>query len=362
MNARHQIQTAKNKSPFSGTFFLKNRSISSFVIQVCLCVGAAVLGYFARYFMTVLLGPGLPPFVTFYPVVVLVFLLVGFWQGVLTTILSSFIALVWVFEPIGAISINSPIEALGLLFFTVTSLMIGIIMRRYQAGKDNLLEQQRLQNWVKTGINELNAKVRGVSALEEMIGDAIAFLSEYLKVGVSVLYLFEERSGILRIVANYAFTRGKGFKDTIRLGEGLVGEAGREKRPLCLNNIPPDYLVIGSALGEAVPRMVLALPLLHDNRLIGVMELGSFNEFSEQELDFLNQSAEVLAITISINQTRQRVNELLQQSRSQEEELRIQQEELQQTNEELEERSQLLEEQRRQIQAKHRDGTGHDDH
>ncbi len=143
--------------------------------------------------------------------------------------------------------------------------------------------------------------------------------------------------------------------DAIRLGEGLAGEAAREKRPLCLNTIPPEYLVIGSALGEALPRTILALPLLHDNRLVGVMELGSFDEFSDLELDFLNQSAEVLAIAINVNQTRQKVNELLQQSQSQEEELRVQQEELQQTNEELEERAQLLEQQRQQIQSKNRE-------
>jgi len=313
------------------------------------------LGYFARYVLTIWFGPGLAPFVTFYPIVVLVFLLAGFWQGVLATILSSYITLVWVFEPIGEISINSPIDAIGLLLFTVTSLMIGFIIRRYQTSQKNALEQQRLQNWIKTGINELNTKVRGDKPLGEMAGDAVAFLSEYLKVGVSALYLFEERSGTLRVIANYAFTRGRDLRDTIQLGEGLAGEAAREKRSICLNNIPPDYLVIGSALGEAVPRTILALPLLHDSKLIGVMEMGSFNEFNELELDFLNQTAEVLATTISVNQTRQRVTELLQQSQSQEEELRVQQEELQQTNEELEERAQLLEEQRKQIQAKNRE-------
>jgi len=216
-------------------------------------------------------------------------------------------------------------------------------------------EHMRLQDWVKTGINELNTIVRGDRPLGEMTGDAVAFLSEYLKAGVSVLYLFEGHSETLRIIANYAFSRGKDRKDIIRLGEGLAGEAAREKRPLSLDGIPPDYLVIGSALGEAVPRTILALPLLQDKQLIGVMELGSFNEFNELERDFLNQSAEVLAIAISVIQSRQRVNELLQESRSQEEELRIQQEELQQTNEELEERAQLLEDQRRQIQAKNRE-------
>jgi len=213
-------------------------------------------------------------------------------------------------------------------------------------------EKEHLQDWVKTGINELNAKVCGDRPLEEMAGDAVSFLSGYLKVGVSALYLFEEHAETLRIVANYAFARGKNPMGTIRLGEGLAGEAAREKRPLSLNSIPPDYLVIGSALGEAVPRTVFALPLLQENRLIAVLELGSFSKFSELELSFLNQAAEVLAIAISVNLTRQRINELLQQSQTQEEELRVQQEEMQQTNEELEERAQLLEQQREQIKSK----------
>jgi len=216
-------------------------------------------------------------------------------------------------------------------------------------------ERESLLDWIKTGINELNSKVLGDRPLEELAGDAITFLSTYLKVGVSALYLFEERTETLRIIANYAFTHGKNLMDTIRLGEGIAGEAAREKRFLILNNIPPEYLVIGSALGEAVPRAILAIPLLHVNRLIGVIELGSFTEFSELEINFLNQSAEVLAIAISVNQTRQRVNELLQQSQTQEEELRVQQEELQQTNEELEERAQLLEQQRQQIQSKNQE-------
>ena len=216
-------------------------------------------------------------------------------------------------------------------------------------------EKERLLDWVKTGINELNAKVRGDRPLEEMADDAVTFLSGYLKVGAGALYLFEDPAETLRIIANYALARGKHPRDTIRLGEGLAGEAAREKRPLSLNSVPPDYLVIGSALGEAVPRTVLAVPLLQENRLVAVLELASFDAFSELELNFLNQAAEVLAIAISVNRTRQRINELLQQSQSQEEELRVQQEELQQTNEELEERAQLLEQQREQIKSKNRE-------
>jgi CheY-like chemotaxis protein/signal transduction histidine kinase len=216
-------------------------------------------------------------------------------------------------------------------------------------------ERERVQDWIKTGINELYTKLRVDKPLGTIASDTLGFLSSYLKAGASALYLFEEQTEALGIIASYALTRRKDSNDTIRLGEGLAGEAARGKKPICLNSIPPDYLPIGSALGEAVPRAILALPLLHDNRLVGVMEFGTFNEFTGPELDFLNQAAEILAIAISVNQTRQRVNELLQQSQVQEEELRVQQEELQASNEELEERAQLLEQQREQIHVKNRE-------
>jgi CheY-like chemotaxis protein/CHASE3 domain sensor protein len=216
-------------------------------------------------------------------------------------------------------------------------------------------DRERVQDWIKTGINELYTKLRVDKPLEAIASDTLGFLSSYLKAGASALYLFEEQTEALGIIASYALTRRKDSNGTIRLGEGLAGEAARGKKPIRLNSIPPDYLPIGSALGEAAPRAILALPLLHDNRLVGVMEFGTFNEFTDPELDFLNQAAEILAIAISVNQTRQRVNELLQQSQVQEEELRVQQEELQASNEELEERAQLLEQQREQIHVKNRE-------
>jgi len=215
-------------------------------------------------------------------------------------------------------------------------------------------DMERSQGWVKTGINELYIRLRVDKPLEAIASDALSFLSGYLKAGAGALYLFEEETNTLKLLAGYALAKREANRG-ISLGEGVAGEAARGKKPISLNSIPPDYLVIGSALGEAAPRSILALPLSHDNRLVAVMEFGSFNEFSALELDLLNQSAEILAIAISVTQTRQRVNELLQQSQVQEEELRVQQEELQQSNEELEERAQLLERQREQIYAKNRD-------
>ena len=215
--------------------------------------------------------------------------------------------------------------------------------------------EEQARDWLKSGTNELNALLRGDRRLEEMVEKSLSFLCEYLGAGVGALYLYNDRNSGLEIAATYALARRENLKERLSLGEGLVGEAARERKVIRLTDVPSGYLTISSAIGEAKPLTIAAVPLLHDDRLVGVVEIGSFGELTDRELEFLRQAREGLAIGISVNRARKLVDELLEQTQAQTEELRVQQEELQQTNEELEERAQMLEQQREQIRAKNRE-------
>ncbi len=216
-------------------------------------------------------------------------------------------------------------------------------------------EQRALQDWYKSGQSELNAIFRGDKSISELTEQVLAFLTEYLGAGVGVFYVFDEVEARLQRVASYALTERRRQVEYISLGEGVAGQAALEKRMITLREIPPDYLRISSGLGEAEPANIIALPLLHNGLLVGLLEIGSFTTFGEDDLDFLKQIMESLAIALHVTKARQHVNELLEQTQAQTEELRVQQEELQQTNEELEERSQMLEHQREEIRAKNRE-------
>jgi GAF domain-containing protein len=106
-----------------------------------------------------------------------------------------------------------------------------------------------------------------------------------------------------------------------------------------LTNVPEDYIAVSSGLGEATPRNITVLPLLHEGDVKGVVELGTLHEFSDMNLDFLNKVSESIAIAVHSAQSRQRVQELLERTQQQAEELESQQEELRQSNEELEEQA-----------------------
>jgi CheY-like chemotaxis protein len=210
-------------------------------------------------------------------------------------------------------------------------------------------ETVQAMDWLKSGQNELNALMRGEQGAAEMASRVLAYLAGYLKAGVGALYLYDEHTRELCLATTYAYTPRKDRGDCFRLGEGLIGQAAREQKIICLSDVPSDYLPVVSALGEAVPKVVTVVPLMHGKRLVGVLEMGSFSELGGIEREFLELARESVAIGLDTTLARQRMAELLEETQQQAEELRMQQEELQQSNEELEERAQMLEQQREKI-------------
>ncbi|HEX8963281.1 MAG TPA: ATP-binding protein, partial [Rhodocyclaceae bacterium] len=216
-------------------------------------------------------------------------------------------------------------------------------------------DSQRARDWLKSGSNILGGLMREEQTTMVMAESVLTFVVEYLGAAVGLLYLFDERTVQLSLAASYATNGERKIGEFFRLGEGLVGEAARRQKTLYLEDVPPSYLAVGSGLGEGVPRTVAAIPLLHGNRLVGVVEIASFNEFSEVQGKFIEAARDAMAIGLDVNMARLQTAELLEVTQQQTEELRVQQEELQQSNEELEERAQMLEQQREAIRAKNKE-------
>jgi GAF domain-containing protein len=134
----------------------------------------------------------------------------------------------------------------------------------------------------------------------------------------------------------------------IALGEGLVGQVAIQKERILLTNIPKNYVKIKSGLGEATPKNVIVLPVLFETEIKAVIELASFEPFSETHLDFLGQLTESIGIVLNTIETNTRTEELLEQSQSLTDELR-------RTNEELQDKAHLLAKQKEEVETKNKE-------
>jgi CheY-like chemotaxis protein/signal transduction histidine kinase/DNA-binding LacI/PurR family transcriptional regulator len=210
-----------------------------------------------------------------------------------------------------------------------------------KAKKDTEIANRTLaaQIWQTAGQAQLNERMRGEQDIVTLANNVIEQLCEYLAAPVGALYALEDTT--LTLAGAYAYRR-KSLVEQFELGEGLVGQAAKGKRVIKIQ-LPDDYIKITSvSLGEIMPRHVIFTPLIYDGQVVGVIEMGALTPFTQDQLEFLNIAIESVAIAFMTAQARQRVNELLVQTRQQAEELQAQEEELRATNEELEAQTESL--------------------
>jgi len=120
----------------------------------------------------------------------------------------------------------------------------------------------------------------------------------------------------LRLLSAYAYRERKSLSNQFRPGEGLVGQCVLEKERILVTEVPPDYLRIGSGLGEAPPSNLVVIPVLFEGAVKAVIELASFYRFSEIHLAFLDQLTESIGIVLNSIAAGMRTEEFLKQSQS----------------------------------------------
>ena len=95
---------------------------------------AAAMGL--RFALEAWLGLSLPPFVTFYPMVIVVAILAGLGPGVLATALASLIADYWLIPPIGQFSIGLLSDQVRVAIFIFLGLFISLISELHRRRKN----------------------------------------------------------------------------------------------------------------------------------------------------------------------------------------------------------------------------------
>jgi two-component system CheB/CheR fusion protein len=145
----------------------------------------------------------------------------------------------------------------------------------------------------------------------------------------------------------------------VAVGEGVPGQAAHDRRTVLLADIPPDSgFSVRVGYDEAPPKSVAAVPLMFQNRLHGVLVVGSLREIDSTAIAFLEASATQLGIGLqnvaAHEETQRLLGEIMASNdriRMQYEELQIQNEEIQAQNEEIQAQSEQLQAQHEEIQA-----------
>jgi HAMP domain-containing protein/signal transduction histidine kinase/response regulator RpfG family c-di-GMP phosphodiesterase len=213
------------------------------------------------------------------------------------------------------------------------------------------------QDWLKTNLARISGLMQGQRDLRQVSRMIMSELTPTVSAQLGAFYMVEggdngEGDGTeLHLIASYGYKKRKNVSNVFKPGEGLVGQAMLERIPIVVDNAPDDYVKIISGLGEGEPVNLTVLPVLFEDQVLAVIELGSFRRFSETHLTFLEQLMETIGVVLNTLVANMRTEQLLQQSQSLTQELQSQSEELQARQEELSKSNRELEEQAKSLKA-----------
>ena len=229
----------------------------------------------------------------------------------------------------------------------------------------------RNQDYLKEGANKLNSLLSGHFTSKEVGQKSISFLGEFLQVGCAVLYIYDEQDRKLKLYSSYAFTDRDRLSSEYHLGEGVVGQVAYEKKPIMLRNIPDASQNITTGTISRSPSATYTFPLLYENELCGVIELASFEPFTDLKRQLITSSSELISSHLYSALQSERIKNLFEVAQAakreaqqkskeiekanellKEEQMHVQQqsEELQQQNEEMQQQAEEMQQQSEELQ------------
>ncbi len=210
-------------------------------------------------------------------------------------------------------------------------------LQELQRHLTNLDEEENKRTWVSQGLASFVDILKYSGEVETFYENIISSLIKYLNANQGGLFIVTEEGEETRLelASCYAYDRKKYLEKIILPGEGLIGQCYLEKEYILLTDLPDGYTYITSGLGEATPACLLMLPLIANDRIVGVMEIASFFVMEKYHLEFLLKLAENIASVILNIQTNENTKRLLKTSQEQTEQLKQQEEELRQNMDDL---------------------------
>jgi signal transduction histidine kinase/CheY-like chemotaxis protein/HAMP domain-containing protein len=214
----------------------------------------------------------------------------------------------------------------------------------------NLRETTRAKDWLESNLARIAGLMQGHRNLVEVADLILRELTPLVSAQYGAFFLADADSvdGSLAYIAGYGAAHDV-LPGPATPGPGLIRQAALERKRILLEDVPPGYITVHSGLGEAAPASVVVLPIVFEDKVLGVIELASFSRFSDVHLAFFDQFVVTIGVAINTIIANARTEALLsesqrlaQQLQGRSDELQRQQAELRKSNAALEEKAHLL--------------------
>jgi phosphotransferase system enzyme I (PtsP) len=155
-------------------------------------------------------------------------------------------------------------------------------------------------------VGELIAALSGSHNIDTFLSEIVSVVAAHLRAPVASIYVFEEDTESLVLKANHGLNPELIGKVRLKNGEGLVGTAMAELRPICMRNASQhEAYKHFEGLDEEAYDSFLAIPISHAGERIGVLvaQRDKRHPFRANDVMTLRATASQLAGALETTKT-----------------------------------------------------------
>jgi signal transduction histidine kinase/DNA-binding response OmpR family regulator/HPt (histidine-containing phosphotransfer) domain-containing protein/HAMP domain-containing protein len=200
--------------------------------------------------------------------------------------------------------------------------------------------EREIQGWVKTEVASTLTQIQTAENFKAYTNSLLSRISECVPLVYGSLYLADDHGS--RFVRAGAFAiDDRGGSREFMLGEGLVGQAAVERRPLVVAAGKDVQITAGMSMVK--PGSLLFLPVLNQDAVTAVLELAPVSPLSERQQALLDALLPSIGLSAEILSGNIETRELLERTRAQAEALAASEQQITARKEEVEKINRSLE-------------------
>jgi signal transduction histidine kinase/CheY-like chemotaxis protein/HAMP domain-containing protein len=180
-----------------------------------------------------------------------------------------------------------------------------IILRRSDELGDLAIDFNKMSVMLGNNYTRLQAYSELVTMLnsQEDLSDietkSLDLLCYHSNSAIGALYLFDDDNDAMELVAGHGL-KSSTMKKVFKIGEGLPGECAKERKPIELFDISSEGgYTVDTGLVELIPRNIIASPIFLQERVLGILVLGSLSTFTELDKEIIKNSLPQLGVAIA---------------------------------------------------------------
>ncbi|MCW2961768.1 MAG: two-component hybrid sensor and regulator, partial [Thermoleophilia bacterium] len=151
----------------------------------------------------------------------------------------------------------------------------------------NLAETTRVnaeQDWLNVNLARFSSLLQGQRDLQQIAELVMRELTPLVDAQHGAFFIGEGPEGPgtatdpdeleLHLLATWGLKERRHASNRFRIGDGLVGQAALERQRILVDHAPADYVTVNSGIGEGSPLSIVVIPMLFEDQVMGVLELG----------------------------------------------------------------------------------------